>query len=135
MPPRLYADEYADACQLLLDPSIAMLRREGERIGVIEIPAGWVSVVNFMHHELTTELGVYQVISAGDKAGALRYMVDRRTPSSDSIISAARTFSRNICAVCGYRLASGEQVRCRLHPRLTTPVVIARPPGWSPPAA
>lgn len=132
---RRWADEYADADQTLLDPSIAVMQREGDRIGVVEIPAGWVSIVNFLHYDLIAELGAYQVVSAGDKAGALRYMIDRRTPVSDSVISAARTFSRNICAVCGYRLVSGEQVRCRLHPRLTTPVVIARWPGWSPPAA
>ena len=37
---RLWADEYADADQTMLDPSIAVMQREGDRIGVVEIPAG-----------------------------------------------------------------------------------------------
>ena len=133
--PRLWADEYPDAYQLPLDPTISVVDREGDRFGVLEVPAGWVPTVNRLHADLTDALGDYRVISAGDKAGALRYLVDRRSDAVDALITNAREATTQICSICGDVATPANPPRCDRHPRRSTPHVIARPPGWSPPAA
>ncbi|MCZ4652720.1 hypothetical protein O4157_14935 [Gordonia amicalis] len=126
--PRLFADEYPDACQLPLDPTIPVIPRDGNRVGAVEIPAGWVGIVNQLHHDLVAVVGDYRVISAGDRAGALRYLVDRRSDPADALIAAAREVSKSVCTICGAPTTPANPPRCDRHPRRTTPHVIARPP-------
>lgn len=132
---RLFADEYSDACQTVLNPSIPVVDRDGDRIGAVEIPAGWVAIVNQLHHDLTAVIGAYRVISASDKGGRLRYLIDRRDGAADVLIATARAASASVCSICGDVATPADPPRCERHPRRSTPHVIARPPGWSPPAA
>lgn len=122
---RLWADECSDSCQLPLDPTIAVVLRDGDRIGV----------VNQLHRDLVTTIGDYQVISAGQKGVGLRYQTDRRDDAADALIADAREASESVCTICGDVATPANPPRCDRHPRRSTPVVIARPPGWSPPAA
>ncbi|MEP9391108.1 hypothetical protein ABLE94_02465 [Gordonia sp. VNK1] len=126
---RLFADEYSEADQASLDPTIPVVPRDGNRVGAVEIPAGWVGIVNQLHADLTDALGDYRVISAGDKAGALRYLVDRRSDAVDALIANAREATTQICTICGSTATPANPPRCERHPRRSTPHVIARPPA------
>lgn len=135
---RLWADEYADADQTLLDPSIAVMQRDGDRIGAVEIPAGWVPIANGLHRDLCAAIGTYVVETAGQKGLGLRYkilMPERDHPVAQALIAAAREATMRICTVCGAPTTPANPPRCDRHPRRSTPHAIARPPWWQPPAA
>lgn len=121
---RLWADECSDSCQLPLDPTIAVVLRDGDRIGV----------VNQLHRDLVAALGDYRVISAGQKGVGLRYQIDRHDEVARDLIAAARETSMTVCTVCGDVATPANPPRCDRHPRQSTPVAITRPPGWSPAA-
>lgn len=133
----LWADEYPDACQELLDPAIVVATpADGDdpaRIGAVSVPAGWVPVANALHRDLVALVGDYALVQAGQKGSGLRWLVDpatARCPGVSELLDQARTAAADICTVCGtHGVIEPSPPRCADHPRRTTPHVIARPPG------
>lgn len=134
---RLFADGYSEADQTLLDPTIPVGDRDGDRVGAVEIPAGWVPTVNRLHRDLVAAIGDYVVVGAGQKGIGLRYQISmpERDPAAQALIADACETTTRICTICGSPAEPANPPRCDRHPRRSTPVVIARPLGWSPPAA
>lgn len=131
-PRRLWADEFPDACQDLLDPTIQVSSAPDDpRSGLTELPAGWVPIVNELHRDIVGEAGAYVLATAGQKGRGLRYeVVGAAGPAIRGLIAAAVDRSRTTCSVCGQLGEPSNPPRRASHPRRATPVVFVRPPAW-----
>lgn len=127
---RCWADEHPDACQELLDPTIRYVDEpDNPRVGLTDIPAGWVPIVNQLHHDIAAVAGDYTVEIAGQKGYGLRYqLVGPVEPRVRELIAAATVASERVCTTCGAPCEPANPPRCDRHPRGTTPFVFARPP-------
>ncbi|MFT4086180.1 MAG: hypothetical protein QM658_03345 [Gordonia sp. (in: high G+C Gram-positive bacteria)] len=139
MPRWRWADQYPDACQELLDPSIRVANPSffNQR----ETPCGWVPLINSLHAEITEKIGAHAVQCASQKFGRLRYsavfdvsLSYEQAALYKLLLEEAHEKSYGLCEVCGGRVQqrSITLTRCSLHPFGTTPHVHARPPGWRP---
>ncbi|WP_019287896.1 MULTISPECIES: hypothetical protein [Arsenicicoccus] len=133
----LFAGGHPEALRDVADPSIALStqRSPGQ---VWALPAGWVRIVNELHHDLLELLGEYVVTRADQKAGRLCY--DIAPPSfSDAVqhrIAGAEDESRHTCELCGVNTSKTSiyAARCTRHATGAGHRIIgaiARPPGES----
>lgn len=127
---RCWADELPDACQTLLDPTIQYVDESGNpRVGLTDIPAGWVPLINALHRDIAAIEPDYTVVTAGQKAHGLRYqIVGPVEPQVRELIAAATVASESVCTTCGVSCEPANPPRCDRHPRRGTPFVFARPP-------
>lgn len=127
---RCWADEYLDACQELLDPTIRFVgEADNPRVGLTDVPAGWVPLINQLHRDIAAVVGDYTVETAGQKGHALRYQIVGPVDSQvRDLIAAAAVASERVCTTCGLSCEPANPPRCDRHPRGSTPFVFARPP-------